>query len=135
MSSRLVSRALDEAERPPAEWAASYLSGFFAGPVAQELIDELLAIMGDTRPAGIRAMVQAFAAADLRDVLSTVAVPTFLIYGERDERSPRAVADDLHTSIPESQLVVIPGVGHVGNIEAPELFDVEVRPFLRAVRS
>src|SRR5690606_14896503 len=60
-------------------------------------------------------------------MLGTVAVPTLLLHGEGDARTPRRVADDLHARIPGSRLVVLPGVGHVCNLEAPELFDAEVR--------
>ena len=128
-----VRRALDEADRPPAEWAPSYLPGFFAGPVPQHAIDEVLEIMLDLRPASIRPMLTAFAAADLRDVLGTIAVPTLLLYGELDVRAPLTVAEELHRCIPDSELVILPGVGHVTNVEAPDEFDAVVRRFLRSV--
>ena len=128
-----VRRALADADRPPQEWIGSYLSGFFAGPVPQESIDEVLAIMGDVRAGGIRPMVKAFAEADLRDVLGSVTVPTLFVYGELDVRAPLTVAEDLHARVPHSELVVIPGVGHMSNIEAPVTFNAEVRRFLRSV--
>jgi pimeloyl-ACP methyl ester carboxylesterase len=128
-----VRRALDESERPPAEWAPSYLPGFFAGPVPDAARDEMLEIMLDVRPAGIRPMITAFAAADLRDVLATIRVPTLLLYGDLDTRAPPAVAEVLHDRIPGSELVMLPGVGHVTNIEAPDAFDAAVRRFLRSV--
>lgn len=128
-----VRRALEEAERPPTEWVESYLPGFFAGPVAQAAVDELIAIMCDVRPAGIRPMVKAFAEADLRDALPAISVPTLLLYGELDQRSPLTVAEDMHARAPQAELVVLPGVGHVSNIEAPEVFNAEVRRFLRSV--
>jgi pimeloyl-ACP methyl ester carboxylesterase len=128
-----VHKALSEAELPPDEWISSYLSGFFTSAVPQESVDRLVSIMRDIRPAGITPMVLAFAAADLRDVLSTISVPTLLLYGELDERAPRAVADGLHAGIPGSELVVMPGVGHVSNIEAPDTFNAEVRRFLQSV--
>ena len=71
------------------------------------------------------------AAEDLRDVLSSVVIPTLLVYGDRDERAPLHVAEGLRASIPTSSLVVLPGAGHLCNIEAPELFNSEVRTFLR----
>jgi pimeloyl-ACP methyl ester carboxylesterase len=40
------------------------------------------------------------------------------------------VAEDLHTSIPGSTLVVLPDAGHACNIEAPEAFNQAVRSFL-----
>ncbi|MEX2204093.1 MAG: hypothetical protein WD965_08385 [Actinomycetota bacterium] len=43
------------------------------------------------------------------------------------------VAEDLHAAIPESKLVVLPGVGHVSSVEAAGRFNAEVRAFLRSV--
>jgi pimeloyl-ACP methyl ester carboxylesterase len=128
-----ISRALDEAERPPKEWIASYLPSYFAGPVAQERVDELLAVMSDARAVGIRAMLTSFAEADLRDVLPRISCPTLVLHAEGDVRAPFDVAKGLHERIPASELVVLPGVGHVSNIEAPELFSAEVRRFLATV--
>jgi pimeloyl-ACP methyl ester carboxylesterase len=86
--------------------------------------------MREFHPVGLRANARAFAAADLRDVLPRVAVPTLLLYGDRDTRAPGNVARDIHAGIPGSKLVLIPGAGHVCNVDAPERFNAEVRAFL-----
>jgi pimeloyl-ACP methyl ester carboxylesterase len=130
-----VARVVEEADEPPEEWAASYLPGFFAGPVDPVLVDEVLAIMCDSRPAGIKAMVRAFGDADLRDALPRLTVPTLLLYGDQDTRAPLSVARALHDAIPDAELRVLPGVGHVSSVEAPDRFNDEVRCFLRSVRS
>ena len=65
-------------------------------------------------------------------MLPEIDVPTLLIYGDADQRSPLPVGEELHARIPGSKFVVIPGVGHVVNLEAPERFADEVRSFLRA---
>ena len=75
-------------------------------------------------------MTDAFADADLRDVLPTIDVPTLLIYGDADQRSPVSVGEELHAQIPGSTFVVIPGPGHMVNLEAPDRFNDEVRSFL-----
>ncbi len=129
-----VAKVLAEADQPPETWVRSYLPGFFAGPVAPELEEEMLGIMLDVRPAGILPMIHAMAAADLRPVLGDVAVPTLLLYGELDSRAPLAVAHEIERAVPGAQLAVIPGVGHVVNLEAPAIFDREVRRFLHGVR-
>lgn len=128
-----LAAVLREVERPPEEWVGSYLPGFFAGPVSQATLDEMVAIMCASRRTGVEPMIRAFAAADLRDVLGRITVPTLVLAGELDERSPLNVAEDLHARAPGSELVVLPGVGHVSNIEAPASFDAEVRRFLRSV--
>ena len=43
---------------------------------------------------------RSFAAADLREVLPHIGVPTHLLYGDQDVRAPLTVADDLHAAIP-----------------------------------
>ena len=55
--------------------------------------------------------------------------------GDKDVRSPISVGQALHAQIPRSKLVVIPGAGHVTNLEAPDRFNAEVRSFLRGARS
>lgn len=81
---------------------------------------------------GNTAMLLAMAACDLRDALPRVAVPTLLLHGEVDRRSPLSIGKALHTAIPGSQLVVLSGVGHLRNIEAAAEFNDEVRRFLSA---
>ncbi len=78
-------------------------------------------------------MTRACGEADLRDVLPRIEVPTLLLYGEKDVRSPLNVGEDLHAKIPGSTLVVIPRVGHLNNVEAAERFNSEVRSFLTLV--
>ena len=128
-----LNRALTELERPPAEWVDSYLTGFFGGSASPETVEAAHAMMLDVRPAGARSMLTAFANADLRAVLPTIAVPTLLIYGAEDVRAPRAVAEALHTAIPGSRLILVPAAGHDVNLEAPEEYDAAVRAFLRMV--
>jgi pimeloyl-ACP methyl ester carboxylesterase len=70
--------------------------------------------------------------ADQRDLLPRIAVPTLLIWGELDVRSPLSVARELEQAIPDTKLVVIPGCGHVSNLEQPAQFNDAVREFCRA---
>jgi pimeloyl-ACP methyl ester carboxylesterase len=41
----------------------------------------------------------------------------------------------MHDRIPDSTLVVMPAVGHLANIEAPDVFNTQVQRFLRTVGS
>ena len=90
-------------------------------------------IMSSFHPLGMKTMVRALAAADLRDVLPHIAVPTLLIYGARDARSPVRIGGDLNARIPGSRFVVIPDAGHVINFEVPARFNAEVRTFLSSI--
>ncbi len=103
----------------------------FSESTPAETVAEFAINASGFHPAGLRAMAHSIAEADLRDVLPEIGVPTLLLYGENDARAPRRVADDIHAAIPSSKLVVLPGTGHVVNIEAWERFNAEVRAFLR----
>jgi pimeloyl-ACP methyl ester carboxylesterase len=125
-----VMRALNlPAEQWSHEWSPSMLSP--SAPA--ELVDEVTVSLSAFHPAGQRLIIRAFGDQDLRDVLSRVAVPTLLLYGDLDVRSPISVGENLHAAIPGSQFVVLPGVGHMSNIEAPERFNAEVHRFLRSL--
>ena len=78
-------------------------------------------------------MALASAASDLRPMPGHVSVPTRVLTGDRDVRSPLGTAEALHAAIPGSQLTVLEGVGHVSSVEAAERFNSEVRGFLHAV--
>jgi pimeloyl-ACP methyl ester carboxylesterase len=118
-------------ELPPAEWAPALIQTLLPPNSDPELTDELARMLADFHPAATRTSLQAFAAADLRDTLPDVDVPTLLLYGERDVRSPRAVWEPIHAGITHSKLVVIPGVGHMIDMQAPERCNAEIRTFLR----
>ena len=45
---------------------------------------------------------------DQRDLLPRITVPTLLIWGEQDVRSPLSVARQFEHAIPDTKLVVIP---------------------------
>jgi pimeloyl-ACP methyl ester carboxylesterase len=111
-----------------------YLDGLFTESAPPELLEEAAAVLLEVRPAGLRAMTRSFAQADLRDVLGGIRVPTLLLYGDADRRSPpETVAADLHRRIPGSRLRILPGVGHAANLEAPDRFNAEVREFLSSI--
>jgi pimeloyl-ACP methyl ester carboxylesterase len=79
----------------------------------------------------MRTALEVMAEADLRDLLPRIAVPALLVWGEQDGRSPLSVARQFESALPDAALVVIPGAGHVSNLERPEAFNDAVRAFCR----
>jgi proline iminopeptidase len=65
--------------------------------------------------------------------LGRVAKPTLVIVGELDRTTTPRAARVLHEHIPDSDLVVVPGVGHMSFVEQPEPYIAAVRGFLRRV--
>ncbi len=125
-----LQQALDLSALPPVAFVDALLPTMFSASTPSAEVDEFGAAMAEFHPAGFRAMARA-AAEDLRGVLPTITIPTLLVCGDADERAPLNVAEDLRDSIPTSRLVVLPGAGHVCNIEAAGPFNREVRRFLR----
>ena len=128
-----VSLTQRNSELPPAEWALDLISTLLPEGSDPTLADEIGRMLDDFHPAATRTSLQAFADADLRDTLPEVNVPTLLLYGERDARSPRAVWEPIHAGITHSKLVVIPGVGHMVDMQAPDRCNTEIRTFLRTI--
>ena len=63
--------------------------------------------------------------------LGRVSAPTLVIVGEQDRTATPRAARVLHEGIPGSALVVVPDVGHMSFVEAPESYLGAVRTFLR----
>jgi len=126
-----LQQALREAALPPDQFVPGWIPGLLTESAPAELVDKVSAMMSEFHPAGYRAMAYALAEADLRDVLAHIDVPTLLLYGDADRRSPPRVGEDLLARIPASTLVLIPGAGHLVNLEASDSFNAEVRSFLR----
>ena len=115
----------------PAEEFDPTLPGLFAGDPPDDFVSLLEEIAAAVRPDTLRIQQTLMAEADQRDLLPDIAVPTLLIWGELDARSPLDVARQFEQAIPDTKLHVIPGVGHVSNLEAPEQFNAVVREFCR----
>jgi pimeloyl-ACP methyl ester carboxylesterase len=118
----------------PAEKFDPTLPGLFAGDPPAEFVPLLADMAAEVRPESFRAALLLMAETDQRDLLPRITVPTLLIWGEQDVRSPLSVARQLKRSIRHAQLVVIPGAGHLSNLERPEEFNDAVRKFCRAHR-
>jgi pimeloyl-ACP methyl ester carboxylesterase len=121
---------IKQSKLPPDQVVEAWMPTLFDDSVPAEIVNEMAAIMSEFHPAGMKAMLNAFAKADLSPVLSTITIPVLLLYGETDQRSPLNIARNLNKNIPESQLVIIPETGHVLNLEAHGIFNKEIRNFL-----
>lgn len=120
-------------ELPSEQWTPALIETLLPVGSDAELARELTTMLNDFHPAATRNSLSAFARADLRGALAKVDVPTLLIYGELDVRAPREVWAPIHDGISHSRLVLIPGVGHMVDMQAPEICNDEIRAFVREV--
>jgi pimeloyl-ACP methyl ester carboxylesterase len=105
--------------------------GLFAGAPPPRFVPLLEEIAAEVRPETLRRQLLVMAEADQRELLSRIAVPTLLIWGEFDARSSLSIARQFEQAIPNARLVVIPDAGHLSNLEQPEQFNEAVRTFCR----
>ena len=80
---------------------------------------------------GLRAAVACLPSHDLLDRLPEIAAPALVVAGELDDETPVAYSRALADGLPDAELVVLDGVGHLAVSEAPEAFNHLVRSFLR----
>jgi pimeloyl-ACP methyl ester carboxylesterase len=107
------------------------LPGLFAGEAPVELLPLLERIADAVRPATLERQLLLMAEADQSDLLPRIAAPVLLIWGDHDARSPLSVARQFEEAIPHAELLLIPGAGHVSNLERPDDFNAAVRVFCR----
>jgi pimeloyl-ACP methyl ester carboxylesterase len=108
------------------------LPGLFAGDPPTKFVPLLNAMAADVRPSSLKKVLEIMGRTDLKHVLPTITVPTLLLWGELDVRSPLRIAKEFELKIPNARLVVIPNCGHVVNLQASEAFNEAVRYFCRS---
>jgi len=71
--------------------------------------------------------------ADSTPLLAQVKVPALVITGEEDEMIPVDESRRMASAIPGATLVIIPGAGHLSNLEQPEAFNTALATFLKTL--
>ncbi len=92
---------------------------------------EIILSCGSARVA--RAAAPVLRRVDIRHMLPHVACPTLVAVGELDGANGPRKADVIASGIPGARLVVMPGIGHQPNAEAPEAFGEMIADFLESV--
>ena len=104
------------------------------GPRHAEVGATLGDMMRSTAPAGwIGALEAMKERRDQTDLLPSIAVPTLVLVGESDALAPVDVAEAMAKAIPGARLEIVPGAGHVANLENPEVFNRAFSEFLSAL--
>ncbi|EYC50207.1 adhesin [Hylemonella gracilis str. Niagara R] len=98
-------------------WTLRWIAGQITSTSAEGYISAIRAIQG----------------LDHLDRLHVVGAPTLVIAGELDAAAPPDAGARLAAQMPNARLVVLPGVAHLGNVQAPVLFTETVGTFLQTV--
>ncbi len=122
---------LDEGATP-ATMAEPVLRSIMAPGTADDVVAAAAASMARIPAAGLRAAVECLPSHDVRARLGEIRVPTLVAVGERDEETPPSYARALADGIPGAELVIVPGAGHIANLEAPAAVNALLRSHLAA---
>jgi pimeloyl-ACP methyl ester carboxylesterase len=66
-------------------------------------------------------------------LLKGITCPTLVIVGEQDIGTPPSDARLIAEGITGARLEVIPGAGHISNLEQPEAFNRAIASFLKGL--
>ncbi len=110
----------------------------FYDPVhaTDELVDEMFEIVND-RPRALRLLRIARSADEetVTEQLSTLDMPTLLVWGQDDVITPPDVAEEFRDRMPNAQLHFIDKCGHAPMIEHPNTFNELTLDFLSELES
>jgi pimeloyl-ACP methyl ester carboxylesterase len=70
---------------------------------------------------------------DFTNDLPQFEIPTLVIVGEHDAISPAAEMTSIANRIPNAELQVIPGAGHMAPLETPAAVNTAIEAFLNRV--
>ncbi len=84
----------------------------------------------EVRPEVLHADFVACDAFDRREDVARITTPTAIICGDADVMTPLKSSQYLHEQISGSQLMVIPGAGHMAVLEQPGTVANEINVFL-----
>ena len=115
-------------------FAEGFLKAIFAPSSFTDkpaVVDQILRTILANPPAGIKGTLIALATrSDCTAVLPKIHVPTLILVGDQDAVTPPAAARAMQERIADSQMVVVPGAGHMSNLENPIVFNKHLRAFI-----
>ena len=87
--------------------------------------------MATVPEASYRASMLALLGFDQRSALKEIKVPTLVLSGSKDKNAPAPMMAKMATYIPSATYVELDGVGHLVNLESPEIFNAALDQFLK----
>ena len=94
-----------------------------------------IASMASAPAATYQACVEAIVTFEERANLGQIRVPTMCLVGELDTNAPPAMMQRMAAKIPGATFEILPGLGHLPNLENPAAFDAAVLGFLRGLEA
>ena len=127
----LIALAQSEGSSAVADRQVTGLLGKSTREKQPELVDRIRSIMAGESPDGIVGALEAMRnRPDSTPLLAGIDVPTLIVVGDEDVLTPPKEARVMHAAIRGSRLEVIPGAGHLSNLERPAAFNAALSDFV-----
>ncbi|HYE02941.1 MAG TPA: alpha/beta fold hydrolase [Phycisphaerales bacterium] len=115
--------------------AESMTNKLFAPDAPADMKEVWKERISHAKPEGVAAALTAMAQReDSIALLPTIDVPTLVIVGEHDAITPVDEVRAMQQSIPGSELVVVPGAGHLSPVEQPDRVAEALKQFMARVK-
>ncbi len=96
-----------------------------------EVVSEVTRLINGNSAMAVRAAVQALRdRPDSRPLLAGIRCPTLLLCGEEDTITPPEASEAMQRAISGARLQLLPGAGHLSNLEDPGAFSRALEDFL-----
>ena len=101
---------------------ANAVVGITTRETRPEIVEQLRTWIAQKSPESIHWAQRAMAARpDRSEAVAAFSGPMTVVVGDEDELTPREFAQAIHDLGADSRLVVVPGVGHLSAVEAPDV--------------
>ena len=108
--------------------------GLVSPTASKEVLNELITSMNKLHKFSYIKTIESMTRYEPVTDVSHIDVPVQIIVGEEDKLTPPSISQKMHEQIKDSRLAIIPGAGHLPNIEKPVEFNTSLRSFLEEVR-
>ena len=128
---RMLQTVADQGTKPVVEEMVPKLVGASTARTRPDLVERVRAMAMANPPAAISGAITALMTRpDSAPLLRTMHIPALIVVGEEDTLTPVAFSEEMHRDIAGSELAVIPGAGHLSNLERPDTFNPILARFL-----
>ena len=111
----MLPRLIGASTRAPRPDVEQTIRGLILSNSTETIAGAIMALM--TRP-------------DATPLLSSIHCPTLVLVGDQDALTPPALSEEIHRAIAGAELAILPGAGHMSNMEQPALFNLALARFL-----
>jgi pimeloyl-ACP methyl ester carboxylesterase len=112
--------------------APGLAKGMASASAAHDAVARAALLMSAVPEATYRCALQAIVGFDRRAALSELRVPVLCLAGADDRNAPPAVMRQMAERIAHAQVCILPGVGHLMHMEAPQLVNPALVSFLQS---